>query len=276
MNNWANPSRASAQEVAEMASSLVERAQSPDQKNVNAALVDVLSPNSGQQLLEVGCGVGSLCRLVAPGVAPNGKITGVDISADFVSFAQEQIIHTDFSSYIQWGVCQAEFLPFIDARFDGVLAARLLLHVLNPKHVLSELKRVVRPGGRVVVMDWDFETVTIDHSDRNLTRRVLHWRCDHHGGNNWSGRKLWKLMKTTGLVNVQIFPYVSFATNENDSLTRSIFRAAQVARDASVINQKEYTNWVEELKSCIADDCFSASIVYFIVAGEREFPPVQE
>lgn len=275
MNNWANPSKASIQEVMEMASSLVERAQSPDQENVNGALVNVFAPISGEQLLEVGCGVGSLCGLIAPGVAPGGKITGVDISADFVSFAQEQIIRTDFSSHIQWGVSQAEFLPFIDAKFDGVLAARLLLHVSNPKNVLSELKRVVRPGGRVVVMDWDFETVTVDHSDRNLTRRVLHWRCDHRGGNNWSGRQLWRLMETTGLVNVQVVPYVSLATDENDSLTRSIFRAAQVAQDANVITQDEYTNWVEELKSCIAEGYFSASIVYFVVRGERQSSPFQ-
>lgn len=252
-----------------MASSLEERAQSPDQEKVNKALVSVLSPISGEQLLEVGCGIGSLCRLIAPRVAPKGKITGIDISFEFVSIAQDHIIRSDLSSYLLWGVSQAESLPFVEAKFDGVLAARLLLHVSNPQNVLTELMRVVRPGGRVVVMDWDFETVAVDHSDRGLTRRVLHWRCDHLGGNNWSGRQLWKMMETIGFVNVQVVPFVSLAYNENDSLTHSLFRAAQVARDAGIITQHEYTNWAEELNLCLAAGCFFASIVYFIVVGEK-------
>ena len=269
MNNWANPSRVGAQEVAEMASSLEERAQSPDQEKVNMALVSVMSPISGEHLLEVGCGVGSLCRLMAPGVGPGGKITGIDISDEFLKIAQDHIIRDELSEYIQLSVGQAESLPFLDANFDGVLAARLLLHVSNPQSVLTEMMRVVRPGGRVIAMDWDFETVAVDHSDRDLTRRVLHWRCDHHGGNNWSGRQLWGLMETTGFFNVKVVPFVSLAYHEKDSLTRSLFRAAQVARDAGVITSNEHTVWVNELYSRLADGCFSASIVYFIVTGER-------
>ena len=64
--------------------------------------------------------------------------------------------------------------------------------------MIREMKRVVKSAGRVVVMDWDFDTVTVDHPDRELTRRLLHWRCDRRGGNNWSGRQLWRRMHTAG------------------------------------------------------------------------------
>jgi len=171
---------------------------------------------------------------------------------------------------MQWGAGQAEVLPFQDASFDGVFAARLLLHVSNPQAVLNELVRVARPGGRVVVMDWDFDTVAVEHSDRELTRRLLHWRCDHHGGNNWSGRQLWGQMVAAGLVNVKAVPVVSVAHYENDSLTLSLFKAAQVARDGGAIAKNEYDAWVGELNSSLAAGCLFASIVYFIVVGERE------
>ena len=273
-NNWANPSGACGQEVAEMASSLEERAQSPDQKQVNMTLMKAISPSPGDHFLEVGCGTGVLCRQIAPKVVPGGKITGLDISTEFVKIAKDLNINSELSSSIQWGVGQAEALPFPDANFDGILAARLLLHISNPQFVLSELMRVVCPGGKVVVMDWDFETVTVDHSNRGLTRRLLHWRCDHHGGNNWSGRQLWRLMVETGFVNVKLTPIVSIAYHENDSLTNSLFRAAQVARDAGAIALSEYTDWVEELRSSLAAECFSASIVYFVVIGERQTVPL--
>ncbi len=271
MNNWANPSRASAQEVAEMASSLENRAQALDQVQVNIELMNVLHPVSGEHLLEVGCGTGVLCRQMAPAVALGGKVTGFDISVEFVRIASAR---SKLSNSFHWGVGQAENLPFPDSIFDGGLAARLLLHVSNPQIVLAEFLRVVRPGGRVVVMDWDFETLTVDHSNRSLTRRILHWRCDHYGGNNWRGRQLWRLMETTGFVNVKVAPYVSLAFHENDSLTQSVFRAAQVARDEEAITQSEYSTWVEELTSSLEADCFCASIVYFIVIGERQLLPI--
>jgi 2-polyprenyl-3-methyl-5-hydroxy-6-metoxy-1,4-benzoquinol methylase len=268
-NNWANPSRAGVQDLHDMAAALEARAGSPDQLQVNGALLDRLAPLAGERILEVGCGSGVLCRQVASEVAPGGRITGVDISPEFLRLAQDYAAGGDASSCMQWSAGQAEALPFQDASFDGAFAARLLLHVPHPQAVLNELARVVRPGGRVVVMDWDFDTVAVDHSDRELTRRLIHWRCDHHGGNNWSGRQLWGRMVAAGLLNVKAAPLVSVARGENDSLTLSLFRAAQVARDGGAIAPEEYEAWVAELKSSLGDGSYFASIVYFIVVGER-------
>jgi len=269
VNNWANPSKASMQDVHQMAAALEERAQALDQVQVNAALAEALAPVAGEHILEVGCGSGVLCRQIAPGVVPGGKITGVDISPEFLRIAQGYATSAGLSGSMQWGAGQAEVLPFQDASFNGVYAARLLLHVSDPQAILNELVRVVRPGGRVVVMDWDFDTVALDHSDRELTRRITHWRCDHHGGNNWSGRQLWRLMTATELVNVKATPVVSVAHHENDSLTLSLFKAAEVARDGGAIGPDEYDTWVGELRSSLAAGCLFASIVYFIVVGER-------
>lgn len=267
VNNWANPSKASMQDVREMTTALEERAQALDQVQVNEALVDALVPVAGERILEVGCGSGVLCRQVTPGVVPGGKMIGVDISPEFLRIAQRYAVNANLPETILWSAGQAEVLPFQDASFDGVFAARLLLHVQDPQAVLKELVRVVRPGGRVVVMDWDFDTVAVDHSDRELSRRLLHWRCDHHGGNNWSGRQLWGLMAATGLRNVKAMPVVSVAHYENDSLTLSLFKAAEVARDGGAIAPDEYDAWVEEIRSSLAAGCFFASIVYFIVTG---------
>jgi ubiquinone/menaquinone biosynthesis C-methylase UbiE len=270
MNNWANPSKVSMQDVREMTTALEERAQAFDQIPVNEALVDVIAPIAGEHILEVGCGSGVLCRQISSLVVPGGKITGVDISPEFLRIAQDYVFSANLSASIQWNASQAEVLPFKDASFDAVFAARLLLHVPDPQAVLNELVRVVCPGGRVVVMDWDFDTVAIDHSDRELTRRLIHWRCDHHGGDNWSGRQLWGLMAATELVNVKAVPVVSVARHENDSLTLSLFKAAQVACDGGAIAPNEYDDWVNELKSSLAAGCYFASIVYFIVIGERK------
>jgi ubiquinone/menaquinone biosynthesis C-methylase UbiE len=268
-NNWANPSKAGRQEIAEMASALEERGKAPDQQQVNSALMSILSLTPGDHIFEAGCGSGLLCRLMAAAVIPGGGITGLDISPELISIAQSHARKADLAHLIRWSAGRAETLPFRDSSFDRALAARLLLHVPNPEAVLSELSRVLRPGGILVTMDWDFETAVVDHSDRELTRRLLNWRCDHYGGNNWSGRQLWRQMAAAGLSNLKLFPCASIARNEKDSLTLSLFRAAQVAMDGGAITIDEHDAWVGELKSALKAGSFFASIVYFIVSGEK-------
>jgi ubiquinone/menaquinone biosynthesis C-methylase UbiE len=269
LNNWSDPSKASAQDIAEMARALEERGKAPDQQQVNSALMKMLAPGPGEHLLEAGCGTGLLCRSMATAVLPGGRITGLDISPGLLGFARDNARRARLADGMQWSAGRAEALPFPDGSFDGVLAARLLLHVSEPETVLHELTRVVRTGGRVVAMDWDFESVVVDHSNRELTRRLLHWRCDHYGGNNWSGRQLWKHMAAAGLSNLKLVTCASLARHEQDSLTLSLFRAAQVAQEGGAITLSEYEGWVGELKSALGAGLFCASITYFIVYGEK-------
>ena len=77
-------------------------------------------------------------------------------------------------------------------------------------------------------------------------------------------------METSGLVNVKAVPVVSVAYHENDSLTLSLFKAAQVAKEGGAVAPNEYDVWVSELRENLATEHFFASIVYFIILGEKE------
>lgn len=266
-NSWSNPSQAGVADVSQMAAFLEERSRNPDMRAVNAALCDVLAPNPGERILEVGCGSGVLCRLVAPSLQPDGYVTGLDISPGFLIQAQGYAIQERTAGRIMFECGAGETLPHPKGSFDLALAARLLLHAEYPDNVIREMVRVVRGGGRVVVMDWDFDTVVVDHPDRELTRRLLHWRSDHHGGDNWSGRQLWGRMVASGLQFLTVHPAVAVVHHEDDSLTQSIWRAAQVSRDNGVISSDEHDAWVGTLKERIRAGTFFASIVYFIVSG---------
>jgi ubiquinone/menaquinone biosynthesis C-methylase UbiE len=266
-NAWANPSTTSTANVIQMAAFLEERSHSPDMQEVNQKLCEVVAPKRGERILEVGCGSGVLCRILAPCLQPDGDVIGIDISYKMAMEAGEYALSAGVIGGIDFGSAGAEALPFSDASFDCAVAARLLLHVANPALVIGEMMRVVKPGGKVVVMDWDFGTVAVDHPDRKMTRQLLHWRNDYHGGNNWSGRQLWRHMKEAGLRNVSVHPCVLIAHDESDGLTQSLWRAAQVACEAGVISEQERENWVMELKKRIQAGTFFASIVYFIVMG---------
>jgi len=267
LNSWANPSKAGETDAVQMAAFLEERSRLPDITQVNQKLCEVVDAKPGERLLEVGSGSGVLCRLLAPHVQPNGCIVSVDISPEMTAEARKYALTAGISREIAFETGSAEALPYADASFDGAIAARLLLHVSDPEAVIHEMLRVVKPGGRVLVMDWDFETVTVDHPDREQTRRLLHWRSDHHGGNNWSGRQLWRRMQVAGLQDLSVYPWVTVSHCEADGLTQSLWRAAQVACEGGAISPAEQEAWVKELKGRIQAGTFFASIVYFIVKG---------
>ncbi len=246
---------------------LEKRSQYPDQMMVNNALKDVLDPKKGEHLLEAGSGSGILCRLMAPYVSPGGHITGFDISPEIVKLSQEYARKENLDDIITFEVGDASELVYPDGSFDGAFAARLLLYSINPSEIIAELSRIVKSEGRIVLMDWDFETLVVDHSHRELTRRIFHWRNDNKDGNNWSGRQLFRLLKVEGLKEVRVYPVVCIATDDNYSLTQSIWHAASGALEQGIITTSEHEAWVSELKKNIKNQQFFASIVYFIVHG---------
>jgi len=250
-----------------MAAFLEERSRFPDQVQVNTRLREVLAPLPGERLLEVGSGSGVLCRQIVSYIRPDGQVTGLDRSFGFADYARCRAIEACLSQFLRFDTGLAEELPYPAGSFDGAFAARLLLHSSDPLQIVLEMARVLRPGGRVVVMDWDFGTTAVDHSDKQLTRRILQWRTDHHGGNNWSGRQLLRNMAAAGLVEVSVDGVVTVVRDENAALTHSLWRAAEVARDNGAISQFEQHAWVAELKERIAAGYFLASIVYYIVHG---------
>jgi ubiquinone/menaquinone biosynthesis C-methylase UbiE len=265
-DGWSNPKTG---EAAEMAAFLETRAAFPDQAAIDRALLDALNPAPGERLLEAGCGSGLLCRQIAGRVAPGGHVTGIDISDEMVTAACQHAARLGLEEQVSFDIGQAEALDYPDGSFDAALAARLLLHVARPQRVVAELCRVVCPGGRVALMDWDFDTVAVDHPDRELTRRLLHWRNDHYGGNNWSGRQLVGLASRAGLLEVQVTPAVIVARDESAGFTQSLWRAAQRACSAGAITPAEQDAWLAELRRRIADGHFFASITYFIVLGRK-------
>lgn len=265
-NSWLNGSD-DPEKAKKIVEFLEERSKYPDQIEINYSLREVLNPKKGEHLLEIGSGSGFLCRLMAKDLSPGGHITGIDISPEIVKYSQDYARKENLNNLITFEVANANKLTYPNGFFDGAFAARLLLYLTNPLDVVIEIIRVVKSGGRVVLMDWDFETLVVDHSDRELTRRIFHWRNDHKDGNNWSGRQLFRLLKVAGLKEVTLFPVVSTATDESSSLTQSLWHAASGALEQGIITTKEYDDWISEIKLNIKNQQYFASIVYFIVRG---------
>ena len=137
---------------------LDQMAAHPQIQRVRRVARKALAPRSGQRLLDVGCGVGEVARELATLVAPDGEVVAVDLSAATVAVAAER--HD--TSNVRYAVGDIAALDFPDADFDGVRTERVLQHVTDPDASVAELARVVRPGGRVCLVDTDWESLALD------------------------------------------------------------------------------------------------------------------
>jgi SAM-dependent methyltransferase len=102
-------------------------------------------------------------------------------------------------------VGDVQALPFPDATFNVCRAARVLEHLPDPGPALAEMARVTRHGGRVVVFDFDWDTLMIDHPDKATTRTVVLSYSDSIR-NGWIGRQLPRVFGEQGLEVLSLDP----------------------------------------------------------------------
>lgn len=109
---------------------------------------------SGEAVLDVSCGTGALALLAKEQVGPEGRVHGIDASEEMISYARKKAARTELA--VAFDVAPAQQLPFDDASFDVVLNTLALHHLPKPSRyeALREIGRVLKPGGRAVIVDF--------------------------------------------------------------------------------------------------------------------------
>ena len=101
----------------------------------------------GERLLDVGCGTGALLHCLSGN--PGTLLTGVDPVPEMLEIARRRL-PPDVELHVGW----AERLPFAREQFDVVVSCNAFHYFLEPFAALREMKRVLAPGGRLVITDW--------------------------------------------------------------------------------------------------------------------------
>ncbi len=114
-----------------------------------APVTEAARITSGQTVLDVACGTGALAREVKAKVGPDGAVTGLDVNEGMLAVAKGK------APEIDWQNGAAEALPFDDASFDAVVSQFGLMFFEDRQTALTEMWRVLRPGGHLAVAVWD-------------------------------------------------------------------------------------------------------------------------
>ena len=124
------------------------------------ALVEILGPQPGESILDVGCGSGAAARAVALAVGGTGRVVGLDLNAGMLDVArgvdQDQAGGQDGPGRapIEWLEASAVDMPLADRSFDAVVSGQVLQFVPDIGAAAREIRRVLKPGGRVALSVW--------------------------------------------------------------------------------------------------------------------------
>ncbi len=118
--------------------------------------IQALELPPGSHGLDAGCGIGLQAMLLAEAVGPDGRVTGLDISNEFLQYANRLVEGSALSRQITFKQGDLKNLPFEDGAFDWAWSADCVGYPAeeNILLILKELIRVVKPGGRIAILAW--------------------------------------------------------------------------------------------------------------------------
>lgn len=177
----------------------------PEFQQYKTTIVEMMKPQPGSVVADLGCGLGFDVRRLSKLVGPEGRSIGVDASLTLVEAARAASKGFPAVEFIQADI---QNLPFANGLLHSCKVDRTLQHVEQPDGVLHEIFRTVRPGGRAVCAEPDWKTFAIEASslgnaEHPVARQVAElWSKDIR--NPRMGRDLRKLLKETGFVDLEV------------------------------------------------------------------------
>lgn len=174
----------------------------------NEAFLRFLEHGPESSVLDVGSGLGGLARLLALRI-PDGQVWGAERSPEQLARASENLPNLHFRQ------ADAHALPFEDGSFDLAYCRYLLEHVSDPRQVLREMRRVLKPGGKVFVQENDIFANRLDPDCPTFDRvwRQFAGLQASYGGDALIGKRLLRLLNDAGFRDVRlgVAPEVHYA-----------------------------------------------------------------
>lgn len=116
------------------------------------SLVEWSDLRDGERVVDIGCGTGAATQFAAEKVGASGRVAGVDVNAGMIDVAKS--VPPVQGAVIEWFQNSAYQLPFTEGEFDVALCAQTLQFLEDRPRALTEMHRILKPGGRIAVSLW--------------------------------------------------------------------------------------------------------------------------
>jgi arsenite methyltransferase len=236
-----------------------------DAQRRRAIVRAALGASPGERVLDVGCGPGFYCAELLEEVGESGAIVGVDGSAAMLTLATRRC-----GDRVALHEADATSLPVEDAGFDAALSVQVQEYVPDVATSLGELHRVLRPGGRALVFDIDWATLSLHSRDEARTERVLRaW--DEHLAHPSLPRTLAPRLRAAGFedVSVSAHPFVATAFDPDSYGAALVPFIGAFAAGRQGVTEDEAQAWLAEQRELGDRGEFFFAITQFCFTARR-------
>ncbi|MBT8437901.1 MAG: methyltransferase domain-containing protein [Gammaproteobacteria bacterium] len=232
------------------AAELIERSyQTPEIVNQRLRTVAALALVSGESVLDAGCGTGLLLELEALAVGSGGRAEGVDFSEDMLAHARARCGGFEQVKLQQGSV---ENMPFEDASFDALSCTQTLLYVKDMDQALKEFYRLLKPRGRIAIIETDWSGAIINSEDQDVTRKILDALSDAVINPNLP-RRLRPMLGKVGFsaLRVEAIPVLNASYSKSSFSANMLQNYAATARRSGAISDAQADAWLAGIERLI-------------------------
>jgi ubiquinone/menaquinone biosynthesis C-methylase UbiE len=249
-----------------IARSLNVRASEPAMQAICARYMAQIALPAGARVLEIGCGNGATTKLIMQHVGP-AQLVGIDPSPVFLEMARETFAG---EPRVSFALGDAAVTRQADAFFDLVIAHTVYSHLVDPEGALAEARRVLRPGGQLVIFDGDFATLTVALFDGDPLQSAVGAVLHHMMHAPYLMRRLPALVNAAGFSVQSVEPHGYVQTTRPDFLLTLLSRGTNAAARAGEIGQGLVDAFDCEARRRVANGTFYGAILFLNLTARKD------
>ena len=231
-------------------------------------LLETVAARSGECALDIGCGPGFVTEELARAVGPGGAVHAMDNSDSSIAMARQRC--SGFVN-VQFHLAEATQLPYPENHFDLAISTQVYEFVPDIQAALSELHRVLRPGGRAAIIDTDWHTILWHSGDPARMARILKaW--DEHLAHPVLPRILNPLLRDAGFSvrECKVIPYLDTEFKPEGysyNMTKTVRKFVQ---DRQGITKQEADAWANELRDLAQSGAYFFNLNRYLFLAEKK------
>jgi arsenite methyltransferase len=239
----------------------------PDVAAQRRKVLEALALKRGERVLDVGSGPGLLACAMASAVGHEGGVCGIDISEDMLAMSRKRCADQPWTAFQR---ADASQLPYPDHAFDAAVSTQVYEYVADVPAALAELHRVIRPGGRVLILDTDYGSLVI-HSENALRMERVLTAWDEHFMHGGLPRVLSRQLRDAGFTIRQrdVIPMFNPEYQENTYGKHLLDLMASFAVGRQSVSREEVEGWLAEFAELGRRGMFFFSLNRYLFVADR-------
>lgn len=221
--------------------------QSPGVVNQRLRTLNAMAVNSGERVIDLGCGTGLFLRDLAIAVGQKGQAVGLDPSEEMLNIAANRCADLP-QTIIQQGTLDDD--EGSAEKFDAASLVQVLRYIDDVPNALERTHALLTSGGRLAVIETDWNGTVLNSNYPDISRKILDAHDDDVPSANLP-TKLTSLLKSTGFsaINVEAVPLLETNWSEGTFTYSMFMKFAELACKLGAITEDEGQDWLSDLQT---------------------------